>query len=1248
MMRKQKKNSFFRITGILVLVLVLALSLIACAEPEAPSPEDGDSTVTEVTLPVKNGNFEYVTGTSYPKTPKNWAFETGYTLSSSDSVHAYNGVIAVTDEAYALYADSYHLSANPGQKGTDNHVLMLNNVLSYSTSYRSETVSIAKGKYYELVVYAKTALASNETSGAYITLKSDAGTRTFSSFDKVQSNDWTAYSFWIEGSKSANMSVTLSLALGQGSDKLSADLAQGAAFFDSVTLTEKTKNDYDSVNGATAKKYSFALRNADFTETSGTISATNTVVTPYDWTTYPGRDDNGSSIAPTNGLSKGVIDTSIYTPTTGILKDDTSIGINTREGAPDNNVLMIYLSNADSPSAYSYYSNAITVEFDKIYKLSFWVRTAGLKDNSKASVDGATDKGVTVKLGDDITLFENVNTNKAWVQYTAYIKGSPTQSKNQSIYFWLGQGHSNDRDGFLSGAAFFDSITLEEITEDAYNGATESATVSKYEPIVTNILSINAYEAGANGDPKYWTGITDGWAENHGDETTRTAILKAIDLNSYASEATTYGLTAANPDTAVKTRANYNSAVVLFNKTANAFSTTFTQELTIKSNLSYRLSFWVKTEGIKSGKGASFAILNAEDDTALSTLSAINTEKFDEDGAVTSNEWTEIVFMIQGNQLEDNKVKIKLSLGSGDMYNPDYLSGTVFMSNMFLESATYKEYSNASSSTYIAKHSFRTTSSTQITNGSFNNIDVDKSEIDDNGKLIDKPGAVLSWTSAFATDAASKESNKVISGIINKELYESHIQGNAPTVSSPFFDESSDSSIYNGAPNLLMIQNTDATEYGYTSPSVSLTAYSYYKVTVNVKTSEMAEGYGAKIIVTNDGKVTTFENINTTSGCKACANCTDTDGSTLCTVSEEGWVTYTIYIKVGLNSSNLKLYLGLKTNGEGGIAFFDNATYTSVSKDDYKEATTNANTLKADLNFDSFTTNSDSATPTNYTGAVVGSAPSIMDTDFASGVLSLDHFDLDTASNFDLEESDVAPYDGGELLAIYNKKDTAYAYTSKSYTFNADTFYKISVMVKTKALAEGDKAKITLTLSQTETAVFYASDTEWKEYTFFVKMDDSALSGVTLALGLGEYNVDSNNNAITADYAKGYAFFDYVAIEEIDEASYNTGIAGITEATTDVKKIDVVAVNEDADNDTEEDAGDGSLTEGASLSAWEIIAIVSASLLSVALVAVLIVVYVKKLVPKMKEKKNKKYKKPVYDKRASKVATKDDLDKFKD
>jgi len=608
-------------------------------------------------------------------------------------------------------------------------------------------------------------------------------------------------------------------------------------------------------------------------------------------------------------------------------------------------------------------------------------------------------------------------------------------------------------------------------------------------------------------------------------------------------------------------------------------------------------------------------------------LTSINTETLANEEAEIeySNEWTEIVFYLSGHQTETNNVTLSIILGEGTRYNPDnLLSGTVFLRNMYLENLSYSEYNNVSTATNVAKYSFVTNPSSSVVNGNFNLIDPDKTHDLVSGELDKTPGAPSSWTGAFDKNVTDKNNEYVSAGIVNEKVFNNMLLENT-TIGGvnvfPYADGvlGSEDILYNGEPNLLMIWNKTATAYGYTSTSKTLSANSYYKVQANVKTHLAG---GASISIAHGDTVKIFDNINT-------------NGE---------WATYTFYVQVGLNSTTAKITLsaGSASAKATGVVFFDNVWYATILEDEFKEATATDSIMKYTLTTDSFETqmtDDEIAQPANFTGAIVSGAPSASKY-YTAGVINVNHFSENIQDDFGMTTAPEA-HSGNELLAIYLKNvdnGSAYAYTSAKYTFNADGYYRVKVWAKIQNVNDGDFASVRLSLSDTDTATFTVTQTEWTEFTFLVKMDDEALSNVVLKLALGEYNKDSDDKVITDDYAKGYAFFDDVTIETITKEDYEAGTA-----TNFIKKIDVVANNAAAeDNDDTED------TTTTTLGAGEIITIVSASLLSVATIAVVIVVLIKKVAPKIKESKNKKFKKPGYNKRNAKVATKDDLDKFRD
>lgn len=1231
-MRKQKTKNLLKFLGSMLLVVVLVLSLVACSTPNDDT--NADDVVEEVITPVRNGSFEYFTGSSAILTPSNWSFKTEYGKESGDdTVYNYRGVIDVSSDAFS--SAEYHVTANPGKVGDDNYVLMINNVEKYSAAYTSSAVSIEKGKYYKLTINVKTAELSSDSDGAYIyVINGSSTTKNYvAKFTDVTAGEWTTYTSYVKASKTASSSLYVKLALGIG-DEDSTTLSKGIAFFDELDCVAISEADYET---ATTRdklladnkiaKYDLALPNAEFDNTSSTSTSNTTTGTPYNWYTKRGADDNGENEAPTTGRSRGIIDITAYkaTQTTGAMsgkfvKDIVKGDLLPAESV-GNKVLMLYFYNPSSPTAHAYYSDAISFQAEKQYALSFYMLTYGIKD---VNGQDAPDKGVTVKLG-DTTLFENENTDGAWVKYTVYIDGSMTQNKSQALYFWLGTGHEDDKSNYVSGAAFFDCISLVEISQADYDDAdVENAEFPATKLDYTSDNLLDATIGNAFDDASKWVGTLseDVAVPAAGKE----SVVNVVDLDTF-NEAD-WGAKDVEDDST--TRVGHNKALAIYNKTATSYTVDFTEAFTISPNTSYRLSLWVKTYNIESGKGITVKLLkDDENKSALTSVTSVNTETLaDEEAEIEySNEWTEVVFYLSGNQTDANKAYLSIVFGDGTRYNPDnLLEGTVFVRNMYLEKITYSEYDSTSTSTNIVKYTYVTNASSSVTNGNFNLIDSDKTHDLVSGELDRNPGAPASWTGAFdkALSASDKNDELVSSGIVNEKVFNNMLVDNT-TIGGvnvfPYADGvlGDKDILFNGEPNLLMIWNKSATAYGYTSASKTLSASTFYKIQANVKTH--LDG-NAIISIAHGNTVKAFDSINT-------------NGE---------WATYTFYVEVGLNSSSAKITLSAgKADAKAtGVVFFDNVWYATINEDEFTDATATSSIMKYSLTTDSFETqiSEDEVTkPANFTGAIVSGAPSASKY-YTAGVINKNHFSESVQDDFGLTTAPVA-HTGDELLAIYLKdvdNGTAYAYTSAKYTFAAKGYYKVSVWAKVQSLGEDDKANVRLSLSDTDTATFAVTETEWTEFTFLVKMDKDALSSVVLKLSLGEYNKDDDDTVITADYAKGYAFFDDVTIEKITEDDYTAGTAGDY-----LKKIDVVANNE-AKEDNDED--ETPVTEG--LDAGAIITIVSASLLSVAVILVVIVVIVKRVAPKIKEKKNKKFKKPGYNKRNAKVATKDDLDKFKD
>ena len=140
--------------------------------------------------------------------------------------------------------------------------------------------------------------------------------------------------------------------------------------------------------------------------------------------------------------------------------------------------------------------------------------------------------------------------------------------------------------------------------------------------------------------------------------------------------------------------------------------------------------------------------------------------------------------------------------------------------------------------------------------------------------------------------------------------------------------------------------------------------------------------------------------------------------------------------------------------------------------------------------------------------------------------------------------------DGDNVLVINNLRDSAFRYTSSSYTLSAETAYKITVRVFTYGIGHVDDnnvftadpdhgAFIEMYLGSSagddDPLLFANINTGdgWTEYTMYVLAPSEDVTSVTLRLGLGRYDADDESGLVT-----GYAFFDAVTVKEISETEY--------------------------------------------------------------------------------------------------------------
>jgi len=215
---------------------------------------------------------------------------------------------------------------------------------------------------------------------------------------------------------------------------------------------------------------------------------------------------------------------------------------------------------------------------------------------------------------------------------------------------------------------------------------------------------------------------------------------------------------------------------------------------------------------------------------------------------------------------------------------------------------------------------------------------------------------------------------------------------------------------------------------------------------------------------------------------------------------------------------------------------------------------------------------------------------------------------------------DLTPKSGKQMLVINNTTTSAYMYTGSSITLSANTYYAITVYVRTLKLNETTEAGayIQLNLGDAEEddnpMIFKAIKADsWTPYKFYVETLDDSVSSVQLKLALGKYYEQAEDADSIPSLTSGYAFFDDVSIEEIDATEYSAA----TESATLLKRTVELAEEGTADDD-EEDPGESSNTNKSfNLEyLWWMIPTIILGLLTIIVVIVWVVKKIKSKQPK--------------------------------
>ena len=412
------------------------------------------------TSTILNGSFNFTANknevATYPLAPKNWKY--------SEEENTQSGIINVNEKHFEKNFVKYGLTAydNPGpattypgaendvKKSVNNVLMIRNEKTNASASFSSETFNLSSStistpSIIKVVVYVKTL----NNSRASVSLQNNDGVSLVSINDISSKSVWTPYTLYLKGSCT---SQTVKLVL-------STD-TKGYAFFDYVSYSTVTISE----EGTTEED----IRNS----TSSTTAYTDLLVDSF--INY-GKEINTNLYTPSTFVKQNDIPVGTYFGVVDTTYNPYNTKVETKLNENNNNVLMI---NNTAPLAFNAKS-ALTYSLNSgYYKVSVWIHTADITSEEENEDIGATIelKLKTPETDEDGVELENTNVfnkivtnteeNNGWVEYSFYINAETSKE----IQLVLGLG---TEEALTQGYAFFDCISVADITEEDFTKATE-------------------------------------------------------------------------------------------------------------------------------------------------------------------------------------------------------------------------------------------------------------------------------------------------------------------------------------------------------------------------------------------------------------------------------------------------------------------------------------------------------------------------------------------------------------------------------------------------------------------------------------------------------------------------------------------------------------------------------------------------------------------------------------------------------
>ncbi len=614
---------------------------------------------------------------------------------------------------FSNYQDVYMLQSNPGSRGDDSRILMINskhdsddlNVYA-SKGYRSNSITLDANSYYIFSVSAKAITNGDDSAYAsiYVSGLVDVDGKSIEAgVENIISNEWDEYYIYV-ATGDESQTVTVDLYLG-GNDSMTST---GVVFFDEVNVVRYSQNAFfeacygnntpyedkdtlDDLNNERCYVVDALKDDSALIDTTGFN---------FDFEDEQSADDKWTRIGNSNGHAVIAdirnIQPSVFTSLTkgySYVGDDLSYGnsralilytgedggyVGVESKDFDIKAHGIYKISVNMKVSDTLASGAFYVkvqENDKIYTLYSDLLTDDEENDNSSLQYYALQNGQTSGYS------SNVDNNfvNDYQTIELYVKGHSLYDSSINIQLWLG-----DASTAANGCVVVDNITVEYATNEEYAAASNSVELASFSSSPTSIT--NSYFNVANNDERalnYPIAASDWTSEIENEKYNESGIVYLYNAEhykeNYAGKYGWAGIYPGHPNNT--TNIDLPNNVYMMYNNRNSYQSLTSASYNLASNSYYKLSFDYYNQDISN--------LNPSE-IKVEVIDGNGITLFSQDGIASTGRWNSMNIYFHTAETVSHDIQIVVSLGSED----DKVAGIVYLDNFIVESSSEDEFNS--------------------------------------------------------------------------------------------------------------------------------------------------------------------------------------------------------------------------------------------------------------------------------------------------------------------------------------------------------------------------------------------------------------------------------------------------------------------------------------------------------------------------------------------------------------------------